>query len=659
MKPDPFLDDAIRGGSSAGERLVLGTAGHIDHGKTSLVRALTGVDTDRLPEEKARGITIELGFAPLELPGVGRLSVVDVPGHERLVRTMVAGASGIDLVLLVVAADEGVMPQTREHLAICELLGLERGVVALTRIDLAPPDVADLAEAEVRELVAAGRFARAPVVRVSSVTGEGLDGLRARLAEVARGAAARTPRSGPPRLGVDRAFVLRGFGTVVTGTLVGGPLRVGQGVEVLPAGHRARVRGLQSHGAPVATAPPGVRTAVNLQGIELGQVHRGDVVSAPDALALTRAFDARVRWLPGAPPLVERASVELLAGTSERRARVAPIGAPGLAPGTTGAVRVHVAGAPLALLPGDRVVLRGFARLPGGGTTVGGGEVLDVAPARRRRGDPVLVRELAALAQDDPETGIAVRVGRAGLAGLETARLRREIGLEPTLLDTLLGRMTQTGRLAATPAGRLLAPEATAEVERRVSAALAAFHAREPLRPGVSRGELAGALPDNLPADVLDLALARLAARGQAVAAPDGIRLAAHRPAAALGGAEHALLERIRAEARDAGLAPPALREWSERLGCAPDRLRALLAHLERENALVHAPGDFWFDRAAVDGLRERLVSFLRAHGAIETPAYKQLVGTSRKHAVPLMELFDAERLTLRVGNRRVLRSQR
>jgi selenocysteine-specific elongation factor len=640
-------------------RLVLGTAGHIDHGKTALVRALTGVDTDRLPEEKARGITIELGFAPLDLPGGLRLSLVDVPGHERLVRAMVAGASGIDLVLLVVAADEGPMPQTREHLAICELLGIEDGVVALSRCDLADDAGAGRAERAVRELLAGGPLAEAPIVRVSARTGAGLDALRAALAARAARARARTPRRGPARLAVDRVFAVRGFGTVVTGTLVGAALRAGDALELWPGGRAARVRGLESHAAPVAEAPPGVRTAVNLQGVELAEVARGDVLAAPGALAPTAVFDAALRWLPGAPPLAERTSVELLAGTAERRARVSPIGAPALAPGAAGFARVHVEGAPLALLPGDRFVVRGFARLAAGGTTLGGGTVLDVAPPRRRRSDPALAAELAALARRDPETDVALRVARAGLAGAGRGALLRETGLDAGALDAAIEHLAGEGRIARTAAGRLLAGAALADLAERALAALAAFHARAPLARGHPRGALAGALPANVPADALDLALERLAAGGRIAIGAEGLRLAAHRSEAGLGAAQQALVGRVREAARAAGLEPPTLREWSERLGEPAARLRPLLAHLEREGALVRAPGELWFDRAAVDALRERVVARLRADGALETPAYKALIGTTRKHAVPLMELFDAERTTLRVGNRRVLRSPR
>jgi selenocysteine-specific elongation factor len=637
---------------------VLGTAGHIDHGKTALVRALTGVDTDRLPEEKARGITIELGFAPLDLPDGTRLSMIDVPGHERLVRTMVAGASGIDLVLLVVAADEGAMPQTREHLAICQLLGLEHGVVAITKTDLVDDEIAALAEQEVRALLADGPLARAAVLRVSAATGAGLEALREALATLSASAAARTPRAGPARLAVDRAFSMKGFGTVVTGTLVGGPLSIGQTLALLPSGRRVRVRGIQSHGTAVETALPGARTAVNLQGVELAEVARGDVLGDPDALAASSVFDARVVWLEGAPPLADRTSVELLAGTAERRARVSSIGTAAIAPGTSGFARVHVEGPALPLLPGDRFVLRGFARLPGGGTTIGGGVVLDVAPPHRRRSDPALARDLAALLRRDPEVDVRVRVTRSGLRGLEREALRRETGLPPDALDALLGRLVGEERVHATAAGRLLSPDAITALEERIAGALETFHGVEPLRPGMPRGALAGALPEYLAPDAVDLVLARLSAAGRVRSGAEGVALASHDAGAALSEPERALAARLREEARAAGLEPPTLKEWSERTRCDPERLRPLLAHLEREGALVRATGDLWFDRAAVDALRERLVAHLRTHGDLETRAYKELIGTSRKHAVPLMELFDAERLTLRVANRRVLRAR-
>jgi selenocysteine-specific elongation factor len=632
--------------------MILGTAGHIDHGKTALVRALTGVDTDRLPEEKARGITIELGFAPLALPSGRRLGVVDVPGHEALVRTMVAGATGIDLVLLVVAADEGPMPQTREHLSIVSLLGLRHGVVALTKQDVAEPDVAELAEAEVEALVGASSLAGARTVRVSAATGAGIEELRAALDEAAARVAARTARGGPPRLWVDRAFEMRGFGTVVTGTLTGAPLHTGDAAELLPGGRRARIRGLQSFGTASDAVAPGARCAVNLQGLATGEAPRGALLTAPGALAPSAALDVELSWLPDAPPLGPKpVAVELLAGTTARRAHAAPIGADALAPGARGFARIHLEDGALPLLPGDAFVLRGFARLPGGGSTLGGGRVLDAHPPRRRRSDPALLAELAAYARGDPHDAVRLRVARAGFAGMEADALRRETGLDAAALEPLLDALAQQEALVRGPGGLLLGAEAAAELERRLLAALDAFHAREPLQPGLPRGALRAALPKNVPAEAFELALARLAERG-AIAEGDAlVRSAAHAPR--LTERQRALAERLRAEARAAGLEPPSPRDWAARLAAAPDELHAVLAHLEREAALVRA-GELWFDRASVDALRAKVIAHLAAHGALDTPAYKALIGTTRKYAVPLMELFDAEHVTVRRGETRL-----
>jgi selenocysteine-specific elongation factor len=635
--------------------VILGTAGHIDHGKTSLVLALTGVDTDRLPEEKARGITIELGFAPLALPSGRRLGVVDVPGHEALVRTMVAGAISIDLVLLVVAADEGVMPQTREHLAICGLLGIRYGVVALTKSDAAEPDVAELAEAETRELVEAGSLAGAPLVRVSSTTGAGLDALRAALDEVAARAAARTARSGPPRLWVDRVFEMRGFGTVVTGTLVGAPLRVGETVELLPGGRRARIRGLQSFGQPADTVGPGARCAVNLQGVAKSDLARGLLLSAPDALAPTRTADVELDWLSEAPPLGPKpAAVECLVGTTARRAHVAPIGAETLAPGERGFARLHFEDAPAPLLPGDAFVLRGFARMAAGGATLGGGRVLDAHPPRRRRSDPALPAELAAFAGSDPVAGLRARIARSGFAGTTRDALRRETGLPGAALDAALEALVREGSLAHGSDGTLLASAACGELERRLHDALTTFHEREPMRPGMPRGALFGALPANVERAASELALARLIARGAAEAAEELVCRADFVPR--LTQRQEAIAARLRADAMIAGLEPPTPREWATNLGVDPAELREVLAHLERDGSLVRAPGELWFDRVAVDELRAKLSAHLEKHGRIETTAYKELIGTTRKYAVPLMELFDAEHLTVRRGETRVLR---
>jgi selenocysteine-specific elongation factor len=638
----------------ADSKLVLGTAGHIDHGKTALVRALTGVDTDRLPEEKARGITISLGFAPLDLEDGRRVSVVDVPGHEGLVRTMVSGATGIDLVLLVVAADEGVMPQTREHVAICELLGIDRGVVALTKIDTTEAELAELAGEEVVEFLSGTSLAGAPLVPVSSLTGDGLPELRRAIGAAIRDTAPRTARTGPPRLSIDRSFAAKGFGCVVTGTLVGGAFSVGDGVEIQPSGLRCRVRGLQSHGVAVERCEPGLRCAVTLQGVELDEVSRGQVISTPGAAEPTGSADVKLWWLAAAPPIEDHASIEFLVGTAKRRARLAPIGDDRLHPGGVSYARLHIDGEPVPLVPGDRFIARGFARNEMAGNTVGGGIVLDTAPPHRRRSDPDVKRDLSELETGEPASVLIVHIRRSGARGIESDRLRRESGLDSDSFDAALIALAAEGRVAATGSRRWLHRDALEDLERQLVVTLAAYHTAEPIRPGMPTGALRGSLPRYVERDTADLAIRRLAERGEIAVESDLARLPDHQPK--LSAADKALVERMTREASDAALEPPSLRDWESRLGVKGEQLRNLLAHLVRDGHLVRAPGDLWFDRESVDALREKVGSYIREHGRLETPDYKTLIGTSRRTAVPLMELFDQEHFTVRSGDARVLR---
>lgn len=664
--------------------MILGTAGHIDHGKTALVRALTGCDTDRLPEEKARGITIELGFAPLDLPSGRRLGVVDVPGHEALVRTMVAGAGGFDLLLLVVAADEGVMPQTREHLDICNLLGLRDGVVALSKMDAADSGVAELALAETRAQLTQSALADAEIVCVSAQSGAGLPALRGALDKAAERAEARVQRNGPARLWIDRVFEQRGFGAVVTGTLRGGALACGDLVEIHPGAASARLRGLQCFGEAVQRIAPGNRCAANLQGVASADLRRGMMLAAPGALAPTQCFDAAIAWLPGAAPRGRGArAVELLAGSARRRARVAPIGPPPNADAdaarggharaadnaTTGGVlaRIHLDDGAAPLLPGDGFVLRGFARRAGS-ATLGGGRVLDIAPPRRRRSDAALVRELRALAAGDLREGLRLRIARRGFAGAALATLRRETGAEPAALESALGELEVRGqivRAAARPRGeaRVFCAEAIAAVSARLLAALRNFHAREPMRPGMSRSALRGSLPESAQHGAAELALAQLEARGEIHSQSQARGLGrglvrAGDFAPHMDARQAALVRKVQGSAAASGLTPPSPRDWAQQFGAGEAELRDAIAHLERAGFLLRA-GALWFHRAAVDQLRQRVRAHLEAHGRLDTPRYKELIATSRKYAVPLMELFDAEGLTVRRGDTRTLRRRR
>ncbi|MFO0691213.1 MAG: selenocysteine-specific translation elongation factor [Myxococcota bacterium] len=637
----------------ADANLVLGTAGHIDHGKTALVRALTGQDTDRLPEEKARGITIELGFATLALASGARLAVVDVPGHERFVRTMVAGASGLDLVLLVVAADEGVMPQTREHLAICELLGLTRGLVVLNKCDQADAEMRALAEEEVRELLRPGPLADAPIVAASAVTGEGLDAVRAEIEKLVAGDRARVDDARPARLFVDRIFEKHGFGTIATGTWSGRGLAPGRAVAIEPGGRRARIRGLERHGEAIPEAVSRARIAVNLQGLALDQIARGDLVCEEDALLPSTLFDVELRWIASERFLEEPTSVELLVGTAERRARVAPLGDEPIGPGERGFARLHVEGEPLALLPGDRFVVRGFAREAGIGATQGGGRILDVAPPHRRRSDPRLVAELARLAGGDVEDGLLVRIERAGLAGTTRGRLARETGLATAALEPALDRLAGRDAIVRLGTESCLSAAAAARLAASLREALDAFHAKEPLAPGMPRATLAGRLPENVPGEVASALIAREAAAGGIVVEEQLVRRADFR--SSLDPEQERFARLLRHRFGEAGLEAPSLRTLAESLDTEPARLRAIAHHLERQGELVAAPEELFFARPAIEALIGRVVAHFETASELDTQTLKTLIGASRRTAMPLMALLDDLQITRRDGSLRRL----
>ena len=632
---------------------VLGTAGHIDHGKTALISALTGVDTDRLPEEKARGITIELGFAVLDLAGVGSLSIVDVPGHEGLVRTMVAGATGIDLVLLVVAADEGVMPQTREHIAICHLLGIERAVVALTKTDLVDDEMIELAAEEVRDLLAETTIANAPIIPVSARTRDGIAALENALSLAVHESGASAHRTGPPRLAVDRAFSMRGFGAVVTGTLAGSSLRVGDTVEIWPSGHKAKVRSLQSHGHARDQINGGSRCAANLQGIEVSELTRGDVVTHVDTLKPTQTADVAIQWLASAPKADGITSVELLSGTSERRARLAPIGGGDFVPGARSLARLHIDGLPLTVLPGDRFIVRGFARNPSAGATLGGGVVLDSAPPQRRRSDPDLIHELEKLEDGDLTTALRERISRSGYSGLDERILAQEMGRTREELAESLSFLEQQKSVVRAGRHTYLDQSSQNRLRDQLLKALEDFHAQAPMRPGVQRAALLGVLPPNVPTEIAEATLASMQADGIIALEGDQVRAKTHQPK--IDEATQRLLDRLLADAQQAGLEPTAAREWAESINVTLERFRDLVAHLERQSLLVRAPGELWFDQAVVNKLKEEVVAYFHNHETIDTQAYKSLIGTTRRTAMPLMELLDELRVTRRQGDLRVL----
>jgi selenocysteine-specific elongation factor len=647
------MADGLRQNSDGKPVGVLGTAGHIDHGKTALVKALTGTDTDQLPEEKDRGITIELGFTVLELDGLGALSVIDVPGHEGLVRTMVAGATGIDVVLLVVAADEGVMPQTREHVAICNLLGINRAVVALTKSDLVDSEMVELATDEVRDLLAGTTMRNAGILPVSAKTGQGIEGLRQALTEEVTRPHGQNPQVGLPRLAVDRAFSMRGFGAVVTGTLNGDALRIGEAVEIWPEGTPAKIRSLQSHGEAKDEITGGARCAINLQGIDISELARGQVVTQRNTLRPTPCIDAVIEWLAERAPSEGITSVEFLAGTAERRARVAPIGHAQKVPGEKDLARIHIDGDPLVLLPGDRFILRGFARTPLAGATLGGGMVLDAAPPPRRRSDPQLVEELRRLQDGKLSTALRERVTRSGLGGLDEPALGRELGRRSADIHSALEDLIADQVLIRAGRHIYLDRAALFKLETLLERTLDEFHAREPMRPGMQRAALLGSLPDNVPSEIAEATLTSLAARHGVEIEDDYVRRPDHQPR--IDPETQELLNRIIEESRQVGLETANARDWSATLGVTTERFRDLVAHLEREKQLIRAPGDLWFAPSVVDSVRQAVLAHFESHPTLDTPTYKSLIGTTRRTAVPLMELLDELQVTRRRGEVRVL----
>jgi selenocysteine-specific elongation factor len=627
--------------------VVVGTAGHIDHGKTALVKALTGIDTDRLPEEKARGITIDLGFAYLEEPDGLTIEIVDVPGHERFVKNMLAGVGGIDLALLVVAADEGVMPQTREHLAICQLLRIKAGLVALTKRDLVEEEWLELVKDDVGRLLRGTFLEGAPLVPVSSKTGEGLAELRAALTRLAGGVAHKAADAAP-RLPIDRVFTVKGFGTVVTGTLTAGRLAQDERVEIYPRGALAKVRGLQCHGRPVALAVAGQRTAVNLQGVERAAIERGDVLGLPGALLASHVVDATLELLEDAPrPLKARDRVRFHIGTSEVMARVLVLDRPALEPGDATLVRFKLEG-PVVALPGDRYVIRSYSPI----ITIGGGTLLDVAPPPARRKRAALLAHLRVLERGSPEEVLEEHLRQAGARGARTADLRARTPFGPERLRQLLDALTGAGKVVAVDREWFLHVEARARLSGETLRLLEAFHREHPLRPGMSREELrtrAGAPEERAFSRLLEA----LEAEGAIKAERDKVRLASHQ--VRLSPAQQAVVDRVEAEFRQAGAAPPSPEEALARAGIQGSEEHQLFQLLMEERRLVRIKESLFFHADALRAIEERLVALLRERKEITPQDVKDLLGISRKYAIPLMEYFDGQRVTRRVGDKRVL----
>ncbi len=636
--------------------LTLGTAGHIDHGKTALVTLLTGKNTDRLREERERGISIELGYAELELPGGARLSVVDVPGHERFVRTMVAGATGIDLFLLVIAADDGVMPQTVEHVAIIELLGVQRGVVALTKADLVDDELLEMAEDDVREFLAHTPYAGCEVVTVSARDGRGTAELLAALSRAA-GHVEMHRRGGSARLPVDRVFPLKGIGTVVTGTLWRGEVRAGDGLVVEPGGARTVVRSVQVHDHEAEVVRAGSRVGVNLRGLDRDAVDRGSWLVAPGAAGRScRRFDAWVQVMAGGRPLRSGDQVRLHHGTAHYLARVAPLEGREIAAGAQAAAVVRLDGE-AALEPHDRFILRALSPV----ATVGGGEVL-VTGVRRwhdrgrhavflaaLRAADVRAAALALAADSDQGGVVAADLDAAGLgAGEASAALAA--AEQAGELESLRAPAAASGARPA--AVRWFRAGAPAALRAALLAGASKRSFARPEHPFSSAAELAALVPA-LPVEDVDALLQGLAADGRLVAGEGGYAPAG---AGVLGAAEQALADELLSRLGADPLAPPTLGSLAEALGRTPRELSRVLDVLARRGEVVRADKDLWFAAAAVERARAELLAMLSADGRVTLAGYRDCLDCGRRNAQALLELFDREGLTLRRGDERIPR---
>ncbi len=624
--------------------LVIATAGHIDHGKTTLVRALTGIDADRLPEEKRRGITIDLGFASMELnqpDGVPvRISFVDVPGHSLFIRNMLAGAGCVPAAMLVIAADEGVKPQTVEHLAICGLLGVAGGITVVTKTDAVGREHLEQVLENMHAFLRGTFLESAPVLRVSAQTGEGLDSLRAELVRLA--VRMESARSGAPlRLPLDRAFVMKGFGTVVTGTLLSGSLHEGQSLVLEPGGRGVRVRGLETHGQSASAALAGTRVAVNLSGIDVADVRRGQTLVEAGGLLAVDLIDAEIRLLPSAPALRHRARVHFHAFTSETMAGVSVYGYDAVPPGGGRIVRLKL-DQPVVLAPGDRFVLRHPAPV----ATIGGGRVLDGQPEPRRRKAETLAW-LEQVSRAAVPQQLRLRVIRRGASGIRLDALAREAGLTVEACRHALEAAMQQGAIVTLPGDLLLTREALDRAADQVLAALKGL-GETPGR-SIKSSQLRG--QSALSPGVFDFVIAGLARGGKIEMQGEHISLAGI-PAASSGESEH--LKAISMAYETAGLGAPSVSELAERLRLGEAEMRRLITLLQRQRTIIRmGSDDLFMHSGALDKLAGQLAA-LRGT-VMDVAGFKQLTGLSRKYAIPLLEYLDRARITRKQGDKRLV----
>jgi len=627
--------------------IIVGTAGHIDHGKTALVKALTGIDADRLEEEKRRGITIDLGFAHIELPGPPgerlRFGFVDVPGHERFVRNMLAGVGGIDLVLLVIAADEGIKPQTREHFDICRLLAIRHGITVLTKSDIVDSETIEVVRLEVADFLTGSFLENSPIVPVSALKSTGLDELNRQLVRIASELPARDSNA-IARLPIDRVFTMKGFGTVVTGTLVAGTIHKEDELELFPKGKNVRVRGVQVHGASTEKAVAGERTALNLAGVDKAELERGMVLASPGMLQTSSRIDVQLSLLPSAKPLKNGARVHLYAFASEAIAAVNLYENKQLKPGAEGFAQLRLS-APLLLVPGDRFIIRQFSPV----ITIGGGVALDAFPIAKQK---VNARErlLAASAKGDHEQILMTRIARRATSGISLERLVAETGWLANVIRAEIAALIKSRAIAQFGA-RFLDSGAVASLTTSLLATLEVFQTQNPLAPGMNQQTLREKFA--LDPDVFSAVIALLIKEGKVETVGDIIHL---RGRGVVMKDEEAESRKIIEQAfSSAGLKVPALKDVLAGLKIDKTRAQKLVTLLLRDKVLIKVSEDLVFHQGALNELRKNLTAEKTRSSKIDVGRFKDLTGVSRKYAIPLLEYLDRERVTKRIGDERVI----
>lgn len=631
------------------KHVVIGTAGHIDHGKTSLVKALTGTDTDRLKEEKERGITIELGFAELILDNV-HAGIVDVPGHERFVKNMLAGVGGIDLVMLIVAADEGIMPQTREHLSICRLLGVKTGLIVLTKADLVEPEWVELVTDDIQDFVKDTFLEEKPIVPVSAHNGDGLENLETALQEIANQTPAKS-ETGIFRIPIDRVFTMRGFGVVITGTLFSGSVAVGEQVEVYPKALQARVRGLQVHGEAVEKSTAGLRTAVNLQGLERTDVLRGDIIGHRGELKTTYMLDVLLELLADAPrPLKTRNRIRFHAGTAEIMGRISLIGRDVLEPGESSFAQIRLE-EPIVVLPRDRFVIRSYSPI----ITIGGGEILDIMPRKHRRLRSSSIDHLKSLYRGDETERLLILLRDSRLNGVELEDITGRLTLKPSGIQKTIQELADQGEVQIIDQANFFSMT-TAHfntAQKNILSFLIEYHAENPLRPGAPREEVRGKVGD-INEKIFAAALKHLSESNEIAENGAILRLASH--SVEIDETLGEVKTKLESVFKSAHFQPPSVEDAFAQCAGKGNSNQNALQILIDEGALLRLKDNIIYHRHALSEAEDLLKEHLSRNNEITAAEFRDLLGITRKHAIPLLEYFDTARITLRLGDKRVLR---